>query len=100
MLKDLDARVTELQQLVDQHPLTGSAAVYSPARLLTMVRDSAQKLTPDMQLDVLRNFQGMSAEDLLDLETWKGVAYMTTYSAPSGRSASEQGFRYDQPGRA
>ncbi len=46
-----------------------------------MVKDNAQKLTPEMQLDVLRNFQGMSAEDLLDLETWKGLAYMMTYSA-------------------
>ncbi|CUS05036.2 protein of unknown function [Candidatus Promineifilum breve] len=81
LVNELNAQVAELQRLVESKPATGDAATYSPARLLAMVRDNAQKLTPDMQLDVLRNFQGMSADDLLDLETWKGLAYMMTYSA-------------------
>lgn len=81
MVDDLNARVAELQQLVDQKHPTGDAATYSPANLLTMVRDNVQKMTPEMQLDVLKNFQGMSADDLLDLETWKGLAYMMAYSA-------------------
>ena len=80
VVADLNARVAELQKLVDDKH-TGGDALYTPARLLAMIRDNAQKLTPEMQLDVLRNFQGMSAEDLLDLETWKGLAYMMTYSA-------------------
>lgn len=79
MVDELNARVAELQAMVDGQP-AGDAA-YSPARLLAMVRDNVQKLTPEMQLDVLRNFQGMSAEDLRDLDTWKGLAYMMTYSA-------------------
>lgn len=80
MVDELNARVAELQRMVDEKP-TGDSAQYNPLRLLTMVRDNIQKLTPEMQMDVLRNFQGMSAEDLLDLETWKGLAYMMTYSA-------------------
>jgi transposase-like protein len=79
LVNDLNAKVAELQAMVDEKPATASP--YTPTRLLTMVRDNVQKLTPEMQLDVLRNFQGMSAEDLLDLETWKGLAYMMTYSA-------------------
>lgn len=80
MVNELNSRVAELEQLVDEKPHT-DAAIYSPARLLAMIRDNIQKLTPEMQMDVLRNLQGMSAEDLLDLETWKGLAYMMTYSA-------------------
>lgn len=80
LVSDLNARVAELQQKVDEKE-NGEATAYTPARLLTMVRDNVQKLTPEMQIDVLRNFQGMSPEDLLDLETWKGLAYMMTYSA-------------------
>ena len=80
LIDDLNARITELQQMVAAKP-AGDGAAYSPARLLTMVRDNIHKLTPEMQLDILRNFQGMSAEDLLDLDTWKGLAYMMTYSA-------------------
>lgn len=81
LLDDLKARVAELQQLLDQKSAATDPSPYSPAGLLAMIRDNVQKLTPEMQLDVLRNFQGMSAEELLDLETWKGLAYMMTYSA-------------------
>jgi hypothetical protein len=80
LIDQLNARVDELQQATGQQA-TGEAAIYSPGRLLILVRDNVQKLTPEMQLDVLRNFQGMSAEDFLDIETWKGLAYMMTYSA-------------------
>ena len=80
LIASLNARVAELEQLVEARS-GGDGTAYSPLRLLTTVRDNVQKLTPAMQLDVLRNFQGMSAEDLLDLDTWKGLAYMMTYSA-------------------
>ncbi len=80
LIASLNARVAELEQLVEARS-GGDGTAYSPLRLLTTVRDNVQKLTPEMQLDVLRNFQGMSAEDLLDLDTWKGLAYMMTYSA-------------------
>ncbi len=81
MVDELNARVAELQLLVDEQHTASQTPQYSPARLLEMVRDNAAKLTPEMQLDVLRNFQGMSAEELLDLDTWKGLAYMMAYSA-------------------
>lgn len=80
VVDDLNARISELQAMVETKQGSDTSP-YSPARLLGMVKENAQKLTPEMQLDVLRNFQGMSAEDLLDLETWKGLAYMMTYSA-------------------
>lgn len=80
MVDQLNTRVAELQQQADTKSATGEA-MYTPTHLLAMVRENVAKLTPEMQLDVLRNFQGMSAEDLLDLETWKGLAYMMTYSA-------------------
>ena len=80
MVDQLNTRVAELQHQVDTKHAPGEA-LYTPAHLLAMVRENVGKLTPEMQIDVLRNFQGMSAEDLLDLETWKGLAYMMTYSA-------------------
>jgi len=80
LVAELNARVAELEGMVGAGTSSDGPA-YSPVRLLTNVRDNLHKLTPDMQLDVLRNFQGMTAEDMLDLDTWKGVAYMMTYSA-------------------
>jgi hypothetical protein len=81
LVDELNSRVAELEKLTGDRNQTGDAVAYSPVRLLTMVRDNVQKLTPEMQIDVLRNFQGMTADDLLDLDTWKGLAYMMTYSA-------------------
>lgn len=81
LVSELSARVAELEQTANEKHGGADNASYTPARLLAMVRDNIHKLTPEMQLDVLRNFQTMSAEDLLDLETWKGLAYMMTYSA-------------------
>ena len=75
LVAELNARVAELEGMVGAGTSSDGPA-YSPVRLLTSVRDNLHKLTPDMQLDVLRNFQGMTAEDMLDLDTWKGVAYM------------------------
>lgn len=81
MVAELNIRVAELQALVDSQSGQTSANNAYPLRLLAMVRDNVQKLTPDMQLDILKNFEGMSTEDLLDIDTWKGLAYMMTYSA-------------------
>ena len=54
---------------------------YSPLQMLTLVRDTAARYTPDVQLTILEPFEGMTQEDLLDPETWKGIAYMIAYSA-------------------
>lgn len=81
LVNELNARVAELEQMVEVKQGTTGSAPYTPAGLLAMIRDNVHKMTPEMQLDVLRNFQSMSVEDLLDLETWKGMAYMMAYSA-------------------
>ena len=77
----LDRRVAQLEQMAGMQSETGEEASYSPVGLLTMVRQNVRKLAPDVQIDILRNFQDMSAEDLRDLDTWKGLAYMMAYSA-------------------
>jgi hypothetical protein len=49
--------------------------------MLSLVRTSVSRYTPDVQISVLEQFQDMSREDLMDLDTWKGLAYMIAYSA-------------------
>ena len=68
--------VSELRSSV---PDVGQSA-YSPLRMLTLVRESISRYTPDVQLGILAQFQDMTREDLLDLDTWKGIAYMIGYS--------------------
>lgn len=79
LVDELDVLVTELKGVFVENGR--SSAVYSPARLAALLRDSLDKLPIDVQNSVLENFEGMSKEDLMDPDTWKGLAYMMSYSA-------------------
>lgn len=80
----------EMRQLVDEldtlladlkKSLPEGGSPYSPLRFLTYLRQNLHKLSPEMRLGLLESFEGMTKEDLLDLDTWKGMAYMMSYSA-------------------
>ena len=77
LLAEIDDLVSELRTAV---PESGAAA-YSPMLFLSYIKQSLSKLTPDVQLDILESFAGMTREDAMDIETWKGMAYMMSYSA-------------------
>lgn len=77
LLGELDRMVTELRQAVP----SGGPSAYSPQNMLKLVRENIERLAPESQLTILKNIQGMSAKDLLNKDTWRGIAYMITYSA-------------------
>lgn len=77
LLAELDALVEELKASV---PDDGSSP-YNPLTLLTAVRSNLNRLAPEAQLGILESFRDMTREDLMDIETWKGMAYMMSYSA-------------------
>lgn len=79
LVNELDVLVTELKGVFEANGR--SAAIYTPARLAALLRDSLDKLPIDVQNSVLENFEGMTKEDLMDPDTWKGLAYMMSYSA-------------------
>jgi hypothetical protein len=77
LLKDVDELAKELRATLPdagQYP-------YSPLKMLTLVRDTAVRYAPDIQISLLEPFEDMTREDLVDPETWKGIAYMIAYSA-------------------
>lgn len=77
LIKELDELTSELKSAIPD-PKQPS---YSPLKLLSLIRENASKFSPTMQSDILEQFKGMSHEDLLDIDTWKGLAYMLGYSA-------------------
>lgn len=84
MRRRLDQVLATIDELIHElrsSTLEENAIAYSPERMLALVRDSAARYAPDVQLQMLEPFENMTQEDLLDLETWKGIAYMITYSA-------------------
>lgn len=77
LLADVDDLISELRATLPdagQYP-------YSPLKMLTLVRDTAARYTPEIQMDILAPFEDMTRDDLVDPETWKGIAYMIAYSA-------------------
>ena len=50
-----------------------------PLRLIGLVRENLSRFSPDVQLGILEGFQEMTVDDLTDLDTWKGMAYMFAY---------------------
>lgn len=77
LVSELDTLLADLKQTLPK----SDTSPYSPLHLLTMLRQNLDSLSPDIAQGLLQNFEGMSKEDLLDLETWKGMAYMMSYSA-------------------
>ena len=77
LIAEIDELVSELRAAI---PNAGAEA-YSPMLFLSFIRQSLSKLAPDVQLGILESFDGMTREDVMDIETWKGMAYMLSYSA-------------------
>lgn len=77
LLAELDELVADLKAAV---PKT-TASPYNPLQLLTYLRQNLSRFAPEVQLGILESFEGMTREDLMDIETWKGLGYMLNYSA-------------------
>lgn len=77
LVAELDGLVAELKTKIPQGP----NATYSPLHLLTTIRENISGLAPDVQIGILQSFEDSTVEDLMDPETWKGLAYMLSYSA-------------------
>ncbi len=77
LLAELDELVSELRAAIPQ----AGADAYSPMFFLSYIRSGINRLAPDVQLGILESFEDMTTEDLMDIDTWKGMAYMAGYSA-------------------
>ncbi len=82
LVNELDVLVADLKMTLNpDDTLCDSSIADYPLRMLTLIRDTAGRLTPDGQLGILESFEGMTVEDVMDIDTWKGMAYMLSYSA-------------------
>ncbi len=79
--------VQELNQAAEKLRATEpeySPPPFSPLNLLKLIRENIDRFTPEVQRDLLRelqdSLQGATPKDMLDPATWKGLAYLLTYS--------------------
>jgi hypothetical protein len=78
LARELDELIADMRRIA---PEDAGQTPYSPVRLLSLIRENIGKMTPEFVRGIRQSFEGMTAEDLRDLDTWKGLAYMMTYSA-------------------
>jgi hypothetical protein len=82
LVGELDGLVTDLKVTLNRKDVSADPGMADyPLRLLRLVRDNLNRFTPDVQLGILESFEGVTVEELTDLDTWKGMAYMFAYSA-------------------
>lgn len=81
LVAELDGLVTDLKTTLTQEAPKDPAMSDYPLRLIGLVRENLSRFSPDVQLGILEGFEEMTVDDLTDLDTWKGMAYMFAYSA-------------------
>ncbi len=82
LVGELDGLVTDLKRTMTKEETAKDPTMADyPLRLIGLVRENLSRFSPDVQLGILEGFQEMTVDDLTDLDTWKGMAYMFAYSA-------------------
>ena len=82
LVDELDVLVSDLKTTLGTEGQARDSSIADyPLRMLTLIRETAGRLRPDVQLGMLESFEDMTVEDVMDLDTWKGMAYMLSYSA-------------------
>jgi 1-acyl-sn-glycerol-3-phosphate acyltransferase len=72
-LDELIERVRRLKPEYEPPP-------FSPGNLLRLIEENIARLSPDLGLSILERLRSSIAEDLFDIDTWKGIWYMLNYS--------------------
>jgi 1-acyl-sn-glycerol-3-phosphate acyltransferase len=76
LMGELDALIARVQAMTpDFH-----APPFSPRRLLQLIEDNLQHMSPANRLGVLQKLRSAITEDAFDVDTWKGLWYMLNYS--------------------
>jgi len=79
---DIQRLVNELEVLVAQlRKITPdfTPPTYSQQRLLQLIEDNIERLSPNVSIDLLERIRSKVNQDILDPDTWKGMWYMLNY---------------------
>lgn len=53
---------------------------FQPNTMVEYVKTNVDRFTPEIVKGIMETFEGATREDLMDMETWKGLWYMLNYS--------------------
>lgn len=53
---------------------------FSPRRLLTLIEENLDRISPDLRLGILKQLRAAVGEDVFDPDTWQGLWYLLNYT--------------------
>jgi 1-acyl-sn-glycerol-3-phosphate acyltransferase len=76
LIVELDDLIARIQAIDPEY----SPPPFSPKNMVNLVGDQTSSLSPLFRLRILERLRSSINEDLLDIETWKGMWYMVNYT--------------------
>jgi len=78
LLKELNALTERVQALTPESP--SGPPRFSRQRLLKLFEENLDQIAPGAREGVLKQLGGVIGEDILDMETWKGLWFLLSYT--------------------
>jgi len=91
LIEELDELVIRLQVLTPEY----TPPPFSLQRLMELMIESLGKVSPKAILVVLERLRSSIKDDLLDIDTWKGIWYVLNYSIEYQRDKLKRRFSGD-----
>jgi 1-acyl-sn-glycerol-3-phosphate acyltransferase len=76
LMEELEALIERVKALSPGY----EAPPFSPQRLLRLIEENLQQLSPEFRLGILQKLRETISADLFDVDTWRGIWYMLNYS--------------------
>jgi 1-acyl-sn-glycerol-3-phosphate acyltransferase len=76
LTKEIDELIERLRRLNPGY----NPPPFSPQRLLQLLEEGAEQVSPGLRLGILEKLRGAIGEDLFDADTWKGMWYVLNNS--------------------
>ena len=76
LIVELDDLIARIQAIDPEY----SPPPFSPKNMVNLMGKQTDRLSPRLRLRILERLRSSINEDLLDIETWKGMWYMVNYT--------------------
>ncbi len=79
LIEELDALIERLQALTPGY----TPPAFTPQGMINLMEKNLSRFSPEAALTMLGKLRSTISQDLLDVDTWKGVWYMVNYTLDS-----------------
>lgn len=76
LLAELDRLIERVRALTPGY----TPPPFSPRRLLKLIAENLENISPEIGLGILERLRSTIGEDIFDVDTWKGIWYMLNYT--------------------